>query len=302
MSFDSQPSLTVAVLGTGLMGAGMARSLLAAGHRVRAWNRTIARAKPLAEYGVEVIADPDEAVRDADAVVTMLLDGPATLDAMRVAAPARKDGAVWLQTATVGVDGVADLAALAGAHGLSFFDSPVLGSRSAAEAGELTVIAAGPAAARPVAGRVYDAIGRRTVWLDGDPADGPASRLKLVVNNWVLALSAATGETIALAKGLGVDPQRLFEAIEGTAADSPYLRSKTAIILSGDFTPSFTVTGAEKDLRLVVAAGEAAGVRMDLAAAGAERFRRAAEQGHGGEDMAAGYFAGFPGDGASDRS
>jgi 3-hydroxyisobutyrate dehydrogenase len=294
MSSDSQHPLTVAVLGTGLMGGGMARSLLVAGHRVRAWNRTISRAKPLAQHGVEVVADPAEAVRDADAVVTMLLDGPATLDAMRTAAPAAKDGALWLQTATVGVEAVGELAALAAVHDLHFFDSPVLGTRSVAEAGELIVLAAGPAAARPVAAQVFDAIGRRTVWLDGEPADGPASRLKLVVNNWVLALTAATGETIALAQALGVDPDRIFEAIDGGAADSPYLRSKSAAILSGDFTPNFTVTGAAKDLRLVVAAGEGAGVRMDVAAAGAERFRRAAEQGHGGEDMAAGYFASFP--------
>src|SRR5882757_2578213 len=133
MSSDSQRTLTVAVLGTGLMGGGMARSLLAAGHRVRAWNRTIARAKPLAEQGVEVVADAGEAVRDADAVVTMLLDGPATLDAMRIAAPARKDGAVWLQTATVGIEAVAELAALAAVYDLRFFDSPVLGTRPSAE-------------------------------------------------------------------------------------------------------------------------------------------------------------------------
>ena len=84
---------------------------------------------------------------------------------------------------------------------------------------------------------------------------------------------------------------------DGSAADSPYLRLKSQAILSSDFTPSFTLSGAGKDLRLIVAAGEAAGLRMDVAAAGAERFRRAAEQGHGGEDMAAGYFASFPEDG-----
>src|SRR5437899_677548 len=210
MSSDSQHPLTVAVPGTGLMGGGMARNLLAAGHRVGAWNRTISRAKPLAQHGVEVVADPAEAVRDADAVVTMLLDGPATLDAMRAAAPARKDGALWLQTATVGVEAVGELAALAAVHDLRFYDSPVLGSRPVAEAGELIVLAAGPAAGRPLAERVFDAIGRRTVWLDGDPADGPASRLKLVVNNWVLALTAATGATIALAQALGVDRDRIF--------------------------------------------------------------------------------------------
>lgn len=284
-------SLTVAVLGTGLMGAGMARNLSAAGHRVRAWNRTVAKAQPLAADGVEVVKNPAEAVRDADAVLTMLLDGPATLEVITAAAPALTRGAVWLQTGTVGPEAQAVLAARAAEQGLRFVDAPVLGTRSVADSGALTVLAAGPQEARPVADRVFDAIGSRTVWLPGPPEKGPASRLKLVLNNWVLALTAATGETLALARALDVDPDRFFDAIDGGALDSPYLRMKAQAILGGDFTPSFTVLGAAKDLDLIVAAGESAGVRMDIAAAGSARFRRAAAQGHGSEDMAAGYFA-----------
>jgi 3-hydroxyisobutyrate dehydrogenase len=288
-------SLTIAVLGTGLMGAGMARNLSAAGHEVRAWNRTPSRAQPLAADGIRVVADPAEAVRDADVVLTMLLDGPATLDVVRTAASALRPGAVWLQTGTVGPEAQAALAALAADNGLAFFDAPVLGTRSVAESGQLTVLAAGPDAARPVADRVFDAIGGTTVWLPEPAAEGPSSRLKLVLNNWVLALTAAVGETLALAKALDVDPDRFFEAIEGGAMDTPYLRMKAAAILGGDFTPSFTVEGAAKDLGLIVAAAQAAGVRMDLAAAGATRFQRAAAQGHAGDDMAAGYFASWEG-------
>jgi 3-hydroxyisobutyrate dehydrogenase len=284
-------TLTVAVLGTGLMGAGMARNLSAAGHDVRAWNRTPSRAQPLAADGVRVAAEAAEAVRGADAVVTMLLDGPATLSVVQAAAGALRPGTVWLQTGTVGPDAQAGFAAFAAEHGLLFVDAPVLGTRPVADAGQLTVLAAGPDAARPVADTVFDAIGSSTLWLPGDAADGPASRLKLVLNNWVLALTAATGETLALAKALDVDPDRFFEAIDGGAMDTPYLRTKAAAILGGDFTPNFTVEGAAKDLRLIVAAAEAAGARLDLAAAAAGRFQRAADQGHAGEDMAAGYFA-----------
>jgi 3-hydroxyisobutyrate dehydrogenase len=286
-------SLTVAVLGTGLMGAGMARNLSAAGHDVRAWNRTLSRAEPLAADGVTVVADAAQAVRGADAVVTMLLDGPATRAVVESAADALPRGAVWLQTATVGPDAQAGLAAYAAERGLLFVDAPVLGTRTVADAGQLTVLAAGPDAARAVADKVFDAVGGSTLWLPGEAADGPASRLKLVLNNWVLALTAATGETLALAKALGVDPDRFFEAIDGGAMDAPYMRMKAAAILGGDFTPNFTVEGAAKDLRLIVAAGEAAGARLDLAAAGAARFQRAADQGHAGQDMAAGYFASF---------
>jgi 3-hydroxyisobutyrate dehydrogenase len=286
-------TLTVAVLGTGIMGAGMARNLSAAGHDVRAWNRTAARAEPLAADGVRVVTDPAQAVRGADAVVTMLLDGPATRAVVESVADALPRGAVWLQTGTVGPDAQAALAAYAAERGLLFVDAPVLGTRPVADAGQLTVLAAGPDAARPVADTVFDAVGGNTIWLPGDAADGPASRLKLVINNWVLALTAATGETLALAKALGVDPERFFEAIDGGALDNQYLRMKSAAILGGDFTPNFTVEGAAKDLRLIVAAGEAAGARLDLAAAGATRFQRAADQGHAAQDMSASYFASF---------
>lgn len=286
--------LTVAVLGTGIMGAGMARNLAAAGHEVRAWNRTADRARPLADAGVHVVADPEAAVRDADAVVTMLLDGSAVLDVMHRAATALRPGAVWAQCSTVGPAAQAELAALADQLGVRFLDAPVLGTRQVAESGRLTVLAAGPDAARPVAERVFDAIGRGTIWLGEDAAAGAASNLKLVLNNWVLAVTNATAETLALAHGLGVDPERFFEAIDGGPLDMGYLRAKAQAIQAGDFTPNFTVEGAGKDLRLIVAAGEGAGVRLDLAAAGVERFRRAAELGHGGEDMAASYFASFP--------
>ena len=290
----SSDKITVAVLGTGIMGAGMARNLSAAGHDVRAWNRTIARAQPLADAGVRVAADPAEAVRDADAVLTMLLDGPAVQDAMRAAAPALKEGAVWVQSSTVGPDVQRELAAFATEHGLLFFDAPVLGTRPSAESGQLTVLAAGPAAAKPVAGAVFDAIGHKVVWAGDDGGDGSASALKLVLNSWVLAVNNAAGEVMALAKGLGVDPDLFFEAIDGGPMDLPYLRMKTTAIRDGDFSPNFTVQGALKDLQLILAAAEHHGLRLDLAAAGADRFHRATDQGHGSADMAAAYFAAFP--------
>ncbi len=291
---SAAPALSVAVLGTGIMGSGMARNIAAAGHDVRAWNRTTARARPLADAGVRVTEDPADAVRDADVVLTMLLDGPSVRDVIDAAGPALKRGATWMQTSTVGPGAQRELAALAAEHGLLFLDAPVLGTRQPAENGQLTVLAAGSAAARTAAAPVLDAIGRTTVWVDGDGTDGAASALKLVANSWVLAVTSATGEVMALAEGLGVDPDDFFTAIDGGPMDLPYLRMKSAAIRSGDFAPNFSVDGALKDLRLITAEAERAGVRLDLAAAGAERFHRASDQGHGAEDMAAAYFASFP--------
>ncbi|MFE2264375.1 NAD(P)-dependent oxidoreductase [Streptomyces griseosporeus] len=286
--------LTVSVLGTGIMGAAMARNLARAGHSVRVWNRTRAKAEPLTADGATVAGTPAEAVRDADVVLTMLYDGDAALGVMRDAAPALRPGTAWVQSTTAGLESVPALAAFAREHGLVFFDAPVLGTRQPAEAGQLTVLAAGPVEERPKVAPVFDAVGARTVWTGEDGAEAGATRLKLVANSWVLAATAATGEALALSKALGVDPQRFFELIAGGPLDMGYLHAKADLVLGDRLTPpQFAVATAAKDARLIVAAGEANGVRLDVAAASAARLERAAAQGHADEDMAAAYFASF---------
>jgi 3-hydroxyisobutyrate dehydrogenase len=285
---------TVAVLGTGIMGAPMARNLARAGLGVRVWNRTRAKAEPLAADGARVAQSPAEAVDGADVVLTILHDGPATLDVMEQASGAISPGAVWAQCSTAGIGALRELARFAHEHGLVFVDSPVLGTRKPAEDGQLLVLAAGPEAARPVLRPVFDAVGQRTEWVGDDGTDAAATRLKLVCNSWVLAVTHGTAEALALARALGVDPQAFLGAVSGGALDMGYLRAKASVIIDGGYTPpSFAVVTAQKDAELIVAAAEEAGVRLDVAAAGVERFRRAAQGGHGDEDMAASYFASF---------
>ncbi|WP_225099170.1 NAD(P)-dependent oxidoreductase [Streptomyces sp. CoH27] len=285
---------TVSVLGTGIMGAAMARNLCRAGLEVRVWNRTREKAEPLAADGARVTGTPAEAVEGADVVLTMLYDGATALETMRDAAPALRPGMVWAQCTTAGIDLLTDLAAFAREHGLVFYDAPVLGTRQPAEAGQLTVLAAGPEEGRAAVTPVFDAVGAKTVWTGDDGAAGSASRLKLVANSWVLAATAAAGEVLALSQALGVDPQGFFDLIEGGPLDMGYLRAKAALVLDGKLSPpSFAVATAVKDARLIVAAGEHGGVRLDVAAATAERLARAAAQGHADEDMAAAYFASF---------
>ncbi|MEU9173500.1 NAD(P)-dependent oxidoreductase [Streptomyces sp. NPDC048420] len=286
--------LTVSVLGTGIMGAAMARNLARAGHTVRAWNRSAAKAQPLAADGVQIADSPAEAVRGADVVLTMLYDGSAALDVMSRAAEGLRPGAAWVQSTTAGTEAIADLAAFAREHRLVFFDAPVLGTRQPAEAGQLLVLAAGPVDGRDAVTPVFEAVGARTVWTGEDGAEGSATKLKLVANSWVLAVTNAAGEVLALAKALGVDPQDFFGAIDGGPLDMGYLRAKSGMVLDGRLSPAqFAVSTAAKDARLIVEAGERAGVRLDVAAASAERFERAVAQGHGDEDMAAAYYASF---------
>jgi 3-hydroxyisobutyrate dehydrogenase len=283
----------VALLGTGIMGLGMGRSMLRAGLPLRAWNRTRAKALPLEADGAVIAATPADAVRDAAVIVTMLSDGLAVSETMAAAAPGLRSGQVWAQTATVGLPGLQPLARLAREHGLLFVDAPVLGTRQPAEQGALAVLAAGPDEARPVLQPVFDAVGRKTIWLGAEA--GAATRLKLVVNSWVLAVTTSAAEALALARGLGIDPELFLQAVAGGPVDCAYLQSKAAAILGGDFSANFGLDMAAKDARLVSEAASAAGIRLDVAPAVAGRFRRAAELGHPDEDMAATYFASFDG-------
>src|SRR4051794_6288892 len=141
---------TIALLGTGIMGAPMARNLLAAGHAVRVWNRTRAKAEPLATDGAVVCATPAEAAAGADILLTMLADATAVEQSVAgddgaLAALARdgRDDIVWLQMSTVGIAGTDRLAALAARHSIAYVDAPVLGTKQPAEQGALTVLAAG---------------------------------------------------------------------------------------------------------------------------------------------------------------
>lgn len=284
--------MITSVLGTGIMGTAMARNLARAGHTVRAWNRTRAKAEPLAVDGVHIADTPAEAVEGADVVVTMLHDGAAVLDVMRGAGTS--SGTAWVQSTTAGIGAIGELAALAREQQLVFFDAPVLGTRQPAEEGKLVVLAAGPSEHRHAVTPVFEAIGSRTVWTGEDGAAASSTRLKLVANSWVLAVTNAAGEALALAKGLDVDPQGFFDVISGGALDMGYLHAKGRAILDDRLSPpSVAVTTAAKDAELIVQAGREHGVRLDVAEAAAQRFHRAAELGHGGEDMAAAYFASF---------
>ncbi|MFI5773943.1 NAD(P)-dependent oxidoreductase [Streptomyces sp. NPDC051658] len=280
----------VAVLGTGIMGSGMARSLLRAGLVVRAWNRTRSKADPLAADGATVTETAEEAVRGADVVLTMLNDGPSVAAALAAASGGLHAGQVLLQSTTVGPDATADLAQRAADLGPVYLDAPVSGTRQPAEQGALTVLVAGPSAVRATVEPVLDAIGQRTVWVDEAP--GAASRLKLVVNTWVITMVNNIAECLNLAEGLGIDPQIFLDVMKGGPLDSAYLQGKSAAVLSGDLTPSFALSTALKDTRLILDAAQSSGVRLDLVAASADRFLRAEAAGHGGEDMIATYYAG----------
>jgi 3-hydroxyisobutyrate dehydrogenase len=281
--------MRIAVLGTGLMGAPIARRLADAGQEVRAWNRTAAKAEGL---GASVSATPAEAIDGADLVVTMLADGPIVAEVVADGLASAAPGTVWAQTSTVGIEWTKRLAALSDEHGLLYVDAPVLGTRAPAEQGQLVVLLAGPQAARGVCEEVLPAISRKQVWLGEEV--GAASALKLVLNHWIGNSVENVAETVAYAHALGVDPRRFLESIEGGNMDMPYAHMKTGAILSGNLDPSFTLRLAAKDAGLIVAAAEEAGLDLGLAPVTLERMQRAIDLGHADEDMAAVYYATRP--------
>jgi 3-hydroxyisobutyrate dehydrogenase len=283
--------MTVAVLGAGgTMGLPMARNIARAGLRVRAWNRSPEKMRPLADDGAHLADDARAAVEGADVVITMLADADAVLAVMGDAIDAMREGVAWLQTSTIGEAGIEACAELAEGHGIRLVDAPVLGTKAPAEQGELIVLGSGPEGLRDGLAPIFDAIAQRTMWVG---ETGAGTRLKVVVNSWIVTVVEGGAETIALAEGMGVDPTLLFEALEGGALDLPYLRMKGEAIAARDFDPSFSLRLAAKDAALVQ---ESAG-RRDLGLPALAAIRRRLEEGvpeHGDEDMSATFLTSAP--------
>jgi 3-hydroxyisobutyrate dehydrogenase len=286
---------TVAVLGAGgIMGFAMARNLAADGYAIRAWNRSREKAEPLHEDGAEIADTPAQAAEGADVIVTMVADADAVIDVMAGDAgalgAATPEDAIWLQMSTIGVDGTERCAALAGDKGIAFLDAPVLGTKAPAEQGKLVVLASGPDELRDRAQPIFDCVGARTMWV-GEA--GAASRLKLAVNAWILTVLEGTAETLALAEGLGLDPQLVLDAVKDGPLDLGYLQMKGKAMMAGDFAPSFRLRLAAKDAGLVEDAIERHGLDLPMVSA----IRRRLDEGvpeHGEKDMSATYLTSVP--------
>jgi 3-hydroxyisobutyrate dehydrogenase len=279
--------LTVAVLGAGgTMGFPIARNLARAGLTVRAWNRSREKVEPLSRDDVRVVDSPDEAADGSDVTVTMLADADPVVECARKAFGTRAvaDG-IWVQMSTIGEAGTERCSELARELGVGFVDAPVLGTKAPAEEAALVVFASGPPELHERAQPVFDAIARRTMWV-GEA--GAASRLKVATNSWILAVVEGTAETLALAEGLGLDPQLVLDAVSGGPLDLPYLQMKGRAIIEGDFDPSFKLALAAKDASLVEESARRHRLDLPLLVT----IRRRMEEGsrrHGGKDMSATY-------------
>ena len=286
---------TVAVLGAGgIMGFAMARNLARDGYAIRAWNRSRDKADPLAGDGAEIFDTPAQAAEGADVILTMVADADAVMDAMdgdggALSAAGTAD-VIWLQMSTIGVEGTERCIALAGERGIAFLDAPVLGTKAPAEQGNLIVLGSGPADLRDNVQPIFDCVGARTMWV-GEA--GAASKLKLAVNAWILTVLEGTAETLALAEGLGLDPQLVLDAVKDGPLDLGYLQMKGKAMMARDFAPSFRLRLAAKDAGLVEDAIERHGLDLPMVSA----IRRRLDEGvpeHGEKDMSATYLTSTP--------
>jgi 3-hydroxyisobutyrate dehydrogenase len=289
-SSDTRSSQSVAVLGTGIMGSGMALNLLTAGLRTIVWDRSAAAMARLADAGAFAAESAADAAAEADVVITML----PTADVVRSVVldggviEAFRPGACWAQMGTIGVadtDRLASQVATA-RRDVLFVDAPVSGTKGPAEAGQLLILASGPADAQPILRGAFDAIGKKTTWL-GEAGQG--SRIKLAVNAYLATLIEGIAEATALARHLGVDAAKLDAAIEGGPLDAPLAGAKLHKIERGDFAPEFPLEWALKDVDLALST--AGGDSLPALAALARSWRSAVEAGQGRKDVSAAVLA-----------
>jgi 3-hydroxyisobutyrate dehydrogenase-like beta-hydroxyacid dehydrogenase len=268
------------------MGFPMARNLARAGHTLMAWNRTPERALPLGDDGARVAGSVAEAVEGAEVVVTMLADDAALAAVIGAVVDALPAGAAHLGMSTVGPALSARVAALHRAAGQRYVAAPVFGRPDVAEAGRLKIAAAGDeegmAACRPL----FYSLGDRVFELGADPS---AANVVKLCGNFVLAsMLRSLGEAFALARKSGVEAAALEEVLSGTLLGSPAFGGYAKLMVEGRWTPAgFPMRLGLKDVRLALAAADAAEVPMPLASLVRDSLLVGVARGRGELDWAA---------------
>jgi 2-hydroxy-3-oxopropionate reductase len=244
----------VGFVGTGIMGAPMARNALKAGFAVSVTNRTPARAEPLAKDGATVVKTPREVAERSDIVVTMVPNTPHVEEAVfgpdGVAAGAR-DGLLLVDMSTISPSATRDFAERAAKNKPSFrtLDAPVSGGEPGAIEARLSIMIGGDAADVKRAMPLFEALGKTIVHI-GDHGAGQACKL---ANQIAVALNnLGVSEALVFAASQGIDLEKTRQVIAGGAGSSWAMQNYAPKMLAGDFRPGFMVDLQQKDLRLVL--------------------------------------------------
>ncbi|GIJ67520.1 NAD(P)-dependent oxidoreductase [Virgisporangium ochraceum] len=255
---------TVAVVGTGNMGAAMVARLRAHGRPVVVFNRSPDRAAAVAaRTGAEVATSAREAAASAGVVLVSLADDAAVVAVYGDLVSGLRPGTVVVETSTVSPQTVRALAAPVRDAGAALLDGPVSGSVPVVERGELTVLVGGDAAALDTARPALDTFASTVLHLG--PL-GAGATMKLVVNGVVHALNQAVSEALVLAEKAGVDRHAAYGVFTSSAVAAPFVRYKQAAFEDPDGTPvAFRLDLVAKDLALLAELAAAHGARMDQA-------------------------------------
>ncbi|WP_367255712.1 NAD(P)-dependent oxidoreductase [Pseudomonas sp. stari2] len=264
-SSREERDMELGFIGLGTMGAPMVLNLLKAGHRVRVWNRSSAPLEELARAGAEPVDSPALAAQ-AEVLISMLGDDSAIrsvfLDAK--ALDGLSAGSVHVNMSTVSVALAKELAALHEARGVGYVSAPVLGRVDVAAAGNLNILASGPAEAMARVQPLFDVLGRKT-WHFGEAAD-VACAAKLSANLMVASAIESLAEASTLAGGYGISRAAFIDMITSTLFPVPVYQGYGKQMADDTFEPAgFKLSLGLKDVRLVLEAGEAAQVPLPFA-------------------------------------
>ncbi|WP_459177350.1 NAD(P)-dependent oxidoreductase [Ewingella americana] len=280
---------TVAVLGLGAMGHAFAANLLKKGFETHVWNRTASRGEDLVKAGALQGKTVRETVAGVDVVITMLTDGPTTQTVFESAdglLAGLKQGAVIAQMGTLGVEATEALIALVKQQrpDAVFIDAPVSGTKTPAENAQIVVLASGDRAAAAHVEPVFAAISKGVKWL-GEA--GRASKMKLVVNAWLISMMEGIAESAQLADEFGFTTDDLWDVLEGGPLAAPYIKGKMEMFKSGDYTPQMHLIWALKDINLALSAGK--NCQLPVMKRISETWQSAVDAGYGDQDLSVVY-------------
>ena len=255
---------TVGVIGTGIMGAPMARNLAKAGFNVIAYNRTPARAQALQPDGVTVADSVAQVGQQATVVITMVPDTPdvlAVVEGEGGLANAMAEGSVLIDMSTISPAETRALAERLAARGLAMLDAPVSGGSWGAQQATLTIMAGGAPETFERCLPLFEAMGK-SITLMGPSGMGQTT--KLVNQVLVAGTCAAVAEALVFAGAQGADLLKTIEAVSGGAAGSWQLANLGPRMAQRDFAPGFMVKLQQKDLRLILEAAQETNVPLAL--------------------------------------
>lgn len=278
---------SVAVMGLGAMGMGMAGRLVDAGFSLTVYNRTEARAAGLKAKSAKITATPREAAEQADVVISMVADDAASrslwmgeIGALKSARP----GTVLIESSTLSLPWVLELSHAAQSQGCRFLDAPVTGSKSHAKSGELLFLVGGDAATLENVRNVLAPMSRRVVHMG--PV-GSATLMKLI-NNFLCGVQAASlAEAVALIERSGLDRNKAVDILSSGAPGSPLLQNIIVRMAARDYRPNFALHLMAKDLTYAIAEADRLGISLQTGQASLKAFRAAVEKGFADDDFSA---------------